>query len=161
MSDGIVARIVSEFQGKSEDNTPEVHHDQSSAIKEPSKITPPFSQYSEINKKPYSADYFKVSYYDKLSPEIDHRDVYKNISEIESYVAGKIKDEKLLDDINTYNLIIEPIKHFLNINDQIKPEKQLSMISQYVKLKIQEKKHNEKLEKVKDAILKVTGEQRG
>jgi hypothetical protein len=111
--------------------------------------------------QPYSADYFKVSYYDKLSPEIDHRDVYKNISEIESYVSGKIKDEKLLDDINTYNLIIEPIKHFLNINDQIKPEKQLSMISQYVKLKIQEKKHNEKLEKVKDAILKVTGEKRG
>lgn len=163
MSDGVVARISTAIPQTAADNKPEIHHtqQQDTIDKAEVNVIPPFTKYAEIKKVPYSADYFNVKYYNKLSPELDHKDVFKNISEVERYVSERIKDGKLKDDVTTYQQILDAVKRTLGIEDHIKAEDQLRMISQFMKLKTQEKMHNDKLEKIKEGLLKFIGDKRG
>lgn len=162
MSDGIVARIVSEALDPS---SVETNIDSGKQIDtlhpDPSKVVPPFTQYSELRNKPYSADYFKIGYYNMISEKYDPHNVYKNISEVEKYVTESIKTGKLVDDINTYRSLIDSIKNKLSIKDFLKPEQQLKIVGEYLRLKDKEKKQNEKLEKVKSSLLKVIGANNG
>lgn len=157
MSDGVIARIVSDIQGASQTTAPETHAEgktPDNPMREEAPVTPPFTKYSDINKHPYSADYFKIDYFNKLSSDVDFKNVYRNVSDIEKYVTEKIASNKLVDEITTYNNILGEIKNYLGIGNQVKPEEQLNLIAQYIKLKTKEDQYNDKIKKVKEELYK-------
>jgi hypothetical protein len=104
------------------------------ASKEPSKIEPPFSDYEQVKGKPYSVDYFKIGFWNELSPELDVSGIKGKVKTIEKYVNEEIKRLGFNNEVSNYDDIISGIKSALHINHNEQIEQQLTKIHDYIKI---------------------------
>lgn len=132
---------------------------ESSIVEEPSETSkidvsnkndkpgePPFSGYSEIYNKPFTADYFKLDYYKELDDKTDVHNIRDKVTKIENYVKAEIKARRMKDTISSYKSIVE---NFFNLTGDIeKNVKSLSRLAEYANLAYKKRELDDKYNKL-------------
>ena len=117
-----------------------------------SKVEVPFSQYSEIRKAPYSAEYFGLDFWKQIEadPKLDVHGLIGKVGLIEKYVAGVIAEHNLPDTTSSYHKVMDIVKNSLHIKDL--SQKSIERISEYIKLINKQKELDEKRRKFMEAL---------
>lgn len=115
-------------------------------------VTPPFTGYEEINHKPYSADYFKLDFWNELTDELDVNNIKADVKSIEKFITEKIGNERLDDDIFTYQRTIGEIESKLNLKDIDPGDHRLKKVADYIDVLMKQKKLSSKMNKLVEKV---------
>ena len=144
---GFTNKVISEIPAVSGKTESEPAVKNNVLTSEPkSNIELPFTGYSEIHKRPYTVDYFKIDYYKELDDKTDVNDIRNKVSKIESFVKGEIEARKLKDSINSYKSIIEGVLELVGKDD--KGEKLITRLAEYANLAQKKRESDSKYNKL-------------
>ena len=152
---GIVGKIA---EADAQPETPRVPEKQIETIEnKSSKAEPPLTEYINIKGHPYTVEYFDISFWNKLRPDFDPENTIKNVGIIEDYVSSEIEKREWASTPQSYRDIIDPIKDFIHMDDNISVGDKIDKIINYINITDRIKKENEKLNRLKTQLNKITG----
>jgi hypothetical protein len=117
---------------------------------EPDKGDRPFIGYEGMYKRPYTADFFNLSYYTELNDKNDVNKIRSKVKGIEDFIKQEIQDKGLEDSTSTYRDFIKRIMGY--IGESKKDEKLLDRVASFLDLIKQIRDHDKKIAKKMESL---------